>query len=46
MPGITGSTIVKPAIACFLVGLGLTVLNLDPRALLSESVDLLKQLAQ
>ena len=45
MPKISGSTIVKLVIACFLVGLGLTVFNLDPRALLNESLDLLKQFA-
>ena len=46
MPKITGSTIIKLLIACFLVGLGLTVLNLDPRTLMTESLQLLKQLAQ
>jgi hypothetical protein len=46
MPKITGSTIVKLLIACFLVGLGLTVLNLDPRTLMTEMLDVLKQLAQ
>ena len=46
MPRISGSTIVKLLIACFLVGMSLTVLNLDPRTLMTESLHMLKQLAQ
>lgn len=46
MPKISGSTIVKLLIACFLVGMSLTVLNLDPRTLMTESLHMLKDLAQ
>lgn len=43
MPKITGSTIIKLAITCFLVGFALAVLNLDPRSLLNDILRLGKQ---
>ena len=43
MPKITGSTIIKLVIVCFLVGFALAVLNLDPRSLLNEILQLGKQ---
>jgi uncharacterized oligopeptide transporter (OPT) family protein len=45
MPKVTGSTVVKLIIACFLVGLFLAWFNLDPRDLLTESVRMAKDLA-
>ena len=45
MPKITGSTVVKLVIACFLVGLFLAWFNLDPRELLTETVKLAKDMA-
>ncbi len=45
MPKITGSTVVKLVIACFLVGLFLAWFNLDPRDLLTETVKLAKEMA-
>ena len=45
MPKITGSTVVKLVIACFLVGLFLAWLNLDAQDLLTETVRLAKDLA-
>jgi len=46
MPKITGSTIFKLLIACFLVGFGLAIFKIDPRDLLTYVADLAKSLAQ
>ncbi|MCG8545208.1 MAG: DUF6460 domain-containing protein [Alphaproteobacteria bacterium] len=45
MPKITGSTIVKLLIACFLVGAALAYFNVDPRDLLTDTVQVAKDLA-
>lgn len=45
MPKITGSTIIKLAIACFLVGLALAYSNVDPRDVFTYAVDVAKDLA-
>lgn len=46
MPRITGSTIVKLLIACFLVGLVLVWLNLEPKDVLFQGWHLVKSLAE
>jgi hypothetical protein len=46
MPKITGATIVKLIIACFLVGLVLVWLNLQPKDLLIQGWHWVKALAE
>ena len=46
MPKITGSTIFKLIIACFLVGFGLALFRIDPRDLLTSAANLARSLAQ
>ena len=46
MPKITGSTIIKLLIACFLVGFVLAFFSIDPRDLLTSVVQLAKSIAQ
>jgi len=46
MPKISVGTIVKLLIACLLVGMGMSALDLDPRTVFNESLRLAKQVAE
>jgi len=46
MPKITGSTIIKLLIACFLVGLALVYFNVSPQELLLDMFNIVKRVAQ
>ena len=46
MPKITGSTIIKLILACFVVGFALTFFRVDPRDVLTWMVNLARELAQ
>jgi len=46
MPKITGSTIIKLAIACLIVGFALTFFHLDPRDVLTHALRWAKSLAE
>lgn len=46
MPKITGATIIKLLIACFLVGFGLAVFQIDPRNLFTHAADIAQSIAQ
>jgi len=46
MPKITGSTIIKLLVACFIVGFALTFFSVDPRDVLTWMVNTGRELAQ
>lgn len=46
MPKISVGTIVKLLVACFIVGAGLTWLELDPKTVLEESLHAAKRVAR
>jgi uncharacterized oligopeptide transporter (OPT) family protein len=46
MPKITGSTIIKLVILCFLVGLALVYLNISPRDVLAYIIETGQSLAE
>ncbi|MEM9683740.1 MAG: DUF6460 domain-containing protein [Pseudomonadota bacterium] len=45
MPKITGSTVIKLLIACFLVGFGLAIFRIDPRDLFTHAAEMAQSIA-
>ena len=46
MPKITGATIIKLLIACFLVGFALAVFQINPRDLFTHAAEMAQSIAQ